>query len=65
MSERENGMNQARSDEPRRDDVSAEPRSYEPPRIAWEEDWDVRANLASACAKQSGTSLECNADPTS
>jgi hypothetical protein len=38
---------------------------YERPQIAWEEDWDVRANLASACGKQAGTTLECNADPSS
>ncbi len=38
---------------------------YEPPGIAWEEDWDVRGNLASACAKQNGTTSDCNVDPAS
>jgi hypothetical protein len=41
------------------------PLPYEPPAIAWEEDWDVRANLASACAKQGGSTPECNVDPAS
>ena len=41
------------------------PSPYEPPGIAWEEDWDVRANLASACAKQNGSTSDCNMDPAS
>lgn len=32
---------------------------YEPPGIAWEEDVDVRVNLAAACAK--ATSVSCAA----
>jgi hypothetical protein len=58
-------MNDMKPDAPAQEDSRPASRPYEPPRIAWEEDWDVRANLASACAKQSGTSLDCNASPSS
>jgi hypothetical protein len=39
-------------------------RVYEPPGIQWEETIDVKANLASACAKTSTDAL-CSADPMS
>jgi len=58
-------MPAVKTDDRTQDDPAPAPRPYEPPRIAWEEDWDVRANLASACAKASGASLACNADPSS
>jgi hypothetical protein len=50
--------------QPERD--AAETRQpYQPPAVAWQEDWDVRANLAAACAKRGGDSTECNMDPAS
>jgi hypothetical protein len=40
-----------------------EPRPpYQPPAVAWEEEWDIRANLAAACAKSSGGGEGCEMD---
>jgi hypothetical protein len=38
---------------------------YEPPGISWEEPFEMKANLASACDKIGGQSFECNAAPAS
>jgi hypothetical protein len=35
-------------------------RTYEPPAIEWEEQIDVKANLASACEKVGGTGEPCD-----
>jgi hypothetical protein len=53
------------SDEPPEDAPSESLRPYEPPAIAWQEGWDVRANLASACAKRSGDGDPCPLDVSS
>lgn len=38
---------------------------YEPPGISWEEPFEMKANLVSACDKISGQSFECDQAPAS
>ncbi len=40
-------------------------RTYEPPAIEWEEEIDVRTNLASACQKFGGEGEPCDSASTS
>ncbi len=52
--------------EPQSEPASPSPRRpYEPPAVVWQEEWDVRANLAAACAKRTGDSDGCNLDNAS
>jgi hypothetical protein len=43
-------------------DAAAPRQPYQPPAVAWQEEWDVRANLAAACAKSSGGGEGCEMD---
>jgi len=41
------------------------PPSYRPPGIAWEEPFEMKANLASACGKVAFETSECSSFPAS
>ena len=41
------------------------PGVYVPPGIRWEEPFDVKANLATACDKLGGTGEPCDSNPAS
>ena len=51
--------------QPKRDAREVQARAYSPPRVEWEEEFDVVANLASACAKVALQNLACNVAPSS
>ncbi len=41
------------------------PHTYEAPAVAWEESFEARANLASACGKAGGSGEPCDSFPSS
>lgn len=46
-------------------EAALEGQDYSAPAIEWEEQFDVVANLASACAKVALQNLACNVSPSS
>jgi len=40
-------------------------KAYAPPSMSWEQPFEIRANLASACNKVDGQNFQCTQGPTS